>query len=104
MSEFEGFVLIQAMLGDQFGEKGAVDAPRHVVPGRNGEECARVVVEAHGVVEACGLRDSLRESASCPRGCRGTTTVDRGAGRVVPGQRREFAAVGRLIEGEENDA
>src|SRR4051794_33978595 len=49
--EFVRFVLVETMGGHQAGEESAVDAARHVVPGRNGEIGARVVVEAHGVVE-----------------------------------------------------
>ena len=62
MRDLRGFVLGEAVLGDQAGEEGAVDAPGGVVAGGNREECAGVVIEADGVVEAGALR-SARESA-----------------------------------------
>ena len=78
---FEGLVFVEPMFGDQPGQEGAIHAPRHIVPRGNGEEGARVVVEADGVVEARRLRRLLRGNASCPQDCHETTTGARGAGR-----------------------
>src|SRR3546814_5181545 len=57
---FGGFPVGQAMLGDEAREEGAVDPARDVVPRRDRQKGARVVVEADGVVEAGGLGRHLR--------------------------------------------
>src|ERR1700733_8208751 len=59
--DFEGFVFVEAVLGYEAAEEGAVDAAGYVVAGGDGEEGAGVVVEADGVVEAGGLGGLLAE-------------------------------------------
>src|ERR1700733_422702 len=55
VGEFHGYVgrvvFPKLMLGNQFGKKSTVDAPRYVVPCRYRQEGTRIVVEAHRVVE-----------------------------------------------------
>src|SRR3546814_18272466 len=58
-----GFPVGQAMLGDEACEKGAIDPPRDVVPRRDRQKGARVVVEADRVVETGGLGRHLAEAA-----------------------------------------
>src|SRR5690349_14679656 len=53
--ELEGLVLVDPVLGHQLGEITAVDASRDIVPGRDRQECTRIVVEADGIVKARGL-------------------------------------------------
>src|ERR1700722_18005839 len=61
VGEFHGYVgrvvFPKLMLGNQFGKKSAVDAPRYVVPRRYRQEGARIVVESDRVVETGGLSD-----------------------------------------------
>src|SRR6478752_8875761 len=53
--EIKGLVLVDPVLGDQLREIPTVDAARDVVPRRDRQERARIVVEADGVVKAGGL-------------------------------------------------
>ncbi len=101
LDDFEGFVFVEAVFGDEAAEEGAVNATGYVVAGGDGEEGAGIVVEAYGVVEASGFGDLFAEIASCLRGSRGTTRADRVEGRIVAGQRGEFAGEAGLVEGEE---
>ena len=91
------------MFGDEAGEEGAVDAAGDVVAGGDGEEGAGVVVEADGVVEAGGLGGLFAEAHHAfgrvvePPG---RAEFERG---VVAGEGGEFAGVGGLVEGEEDE-
>src|SRR3546814_13028812 len=60
---FGVFPVGQAMLGGEAREEGAVDPACDVVPRRDRQKGARVVVEADGVVEAGGLGRHLAETA-----------------------------------------
>src|SRR5687767_9007709 len=60
--EDRGLVFRQTVLGDESREERAIDAPRDVVARRDRQECARVVVEAHGVVETRGFGRLLAET------------------------------------------
>ena len=103
MRHLEGFVFREAVFGDQPRQEGAVNAPSHIMPRGNGEERARVVIEAHGVVEARRLRGLLAETHHA------LGTVKEPPGRpqaqagIVAGERRQLAAEGRLIQREQND-
>ena len=103
LGDLEGLVLLEPVLGDQAGEEAAVDAPRHVVAGRDRQEGAGVVVEADGVVEAGGLGHRLAVAAHALRAVvepPGRAELQR---RVMAGQRRQLARIGGLVEGEEDD-
>jgi hypothetical protein len=52
---FERFVLIDSMLGNKASKVWAVNASRRVVSGRDGGKGARIVVEAHRVIETGGF-------------------------------------------------
>src|SRR5882757_7195968 len=52
--DFEGFVFVEAVFGDEPAEEGAVDSAGYIVAGGDGEEGTGVVVEAYCVVEAGG--------------------------------------------------
>src|ERR1700679_2494560 len=91
------------MLGYEAGEEGAVDSAGYVVAGGDGEEGARVVVEADGVVETGGLRGFLAEAHhSLGRILKppGGAELERG---IVAGERSKLAGVGRFVEGEEDE-
>src|SRR6202051_4799514 len=101
--KFAGFVLIQAMSGDQFSQVGAVDPSGQVVARGNREKCTGIVVESDRVIEACRLGALPPESqhglggvVEPPR----RTQLEAG---VVAGQRREFPRVGALVERKENE-
>ncbi len=100
---FEGFVFVEAMLGYEAAEEGAVDAAGYVVAGGDGEEGAGVVVEADGVVEAGGLGGGFAEAHHAlgrvvePPGW---AEFERG---IVAGEGGEFAGEGGLVEGEEDE-
>jgi hypothetical protein len=89
-------VLVQPMLGHQPGEEGAVHAPGDVVPGRDREEGAGVVVEADRVVEARRLGGLLAEAAHA-LGLSWNHQAGRASGRIVAGERRELAGIGGLV-------
>src|SRR5437899_11864398 len=98
--DFEGFVLVETMLGYDAAEEGAVDPAGDVVAGGYGEEGTGVVVEAYGVVEAGGLgglfaaaHHAFRRVVEPP----GWTEFERG---IVAGERGQFAGEGGLVEGE----
>ncbi len=103
MCEFEGFVLVDAVFGDEAGKEDGVDAAGYIVAGGNGEEGAGVVVEANGVVEAGGLGGLLAEAHHSLRRIMeppGWAELERG---IVAGEWSEFSAVGGLVEGEEDE-
>ncbi len=103
LDDFEGFGLVEAVLGDEAGEEGAVDAAGYVVAGGDGEEGAGVVVEADGVVEAGGFGGLFAEAHHAfgrvvePPG---RAELERG---IVAGEGGEFAGEGGLVEGEEDE-
>ena len=55
-------VLVEQMLHDEFGEVGAIDAPRHIMPRRDLAEGARIVLEADRIIEAGCLGGELPEA------------------------------------------
>ena len=62
MGDLVGFIFVEAVLGDEVSEKGAVYAAGDVMAGGDGEEGAGVIVEADCVVEAGGLGGLLAEA------------------------------------------
>src|SRR3546814_8098950 len=81
------------MLGDEAREEGAVDPARDVVPRRDRQKGARVVVEADGVVEAGGLGRHLAETAHAFGAVvepPGRAELEAG---IMAGERREFARI-----------
>src|SRR5688572_13876934 len=53
---------VEPMLCDEPREERAIHSARDIVPRWDGKESPRVVVEAHGVVEACRFRGLLAET------------------------------------------
>lgn len=98
-----GFILVKLVLGDTGCEEGAVTAPCHVVPRRNGEVGACVVIEADAVVEASRLGRQFPETPHAIRAIEKPPCGAQAQGRVVAGEGRQLPAVGCLIEGEENE-
>ena len=101
--DLDRLVLVEPVLGDQLGQHPGVDAARHVVPGRDRAERARVVDEAGRAGEARGLGhrgaeapDRLGRVEEPPR----RADVDR---RIEAGQRRELAREDRLVEREQDE-
>src|SRR3954452_10490053 len=73
------------------------------MPRWNRKECARVVVEANGVVEAGRFRRHLAES---PHAFGRIVEPPGGAelqARIMAGKRRELARVSAFIEGKQDD-
>src|SRR6202012_5872057 len=62
-SHFRCFPSGQAMFDDELSEQTAIGASRQIVSRRDGKEGARVVVEAHRVVEAGRFGGRLAEPA-----------------------------------------
>ena len=62
MRHFERFVFIEPVFGNEFSQKCAIHAARNIVAGGDGQEGARVVIEADGVIEAGGLCSLLAKS------------------------------------------
>src|ERR1044071_7976324 len=92
------------MSRDETSEVVSIDASRQIVSGRNRAERARIVGEAGGVVDAGGLcrfaaeaQHSLDRIVEPPR----RTQEHRG---IMPGERRQLAAVRRLVEREHDKA
>ena len=73
-----------------------IHAARHVVPRGNRQKRARIVVESHRVVEAGSFRDRFAESLHALRAVVEPPGRAQPQARIMPGQRREFAAVGRI--------
>src|ERR1700745_1726780 len=91
------------MLHDQFREERAIHAPRHVVPRRNREKGSRVVVETDRIVEA-GRPGYLWTNTHHPvRTVVKTTRRPELQAWIMPGQRRQLPAVGRLVQREKNN-
>src|SRR6266403_1701587 len=60
--EFKCFILVDLVLGDEPGEKTAIDPPGDVVTRRNRQKRAGIVVEADGIVKTSRLRHLLTEA------------------------------------------
>ena len=103
MRELGGFPVGEPVLGDQPGEEGAVDPPGDVVPRRDRQEGAGVVVEADGVVEARRLGRHLAEAAHALRAVVEPPGRAQLQARIMAGERRQLARIGALVEGEEDD-
>src|SRR5580698_5713033 len=58
-----GLVLGETVFSHEARQKGAVDSTRHIMTRRNGQKGARIVVEAHGVVETGALRRLLAKAS-----------------------------------------
>src|SRR5258708_35455749 len=91
------------MVGDQLGEESAIDAPRHIVPPGNREKGSGVVIETYSIVEARRLRDVLAKTRHALRTVVKPPRRSQSQARIMPGQRSQFAAVGRFIQREKND-
>src|SRR4051812_41270781 len=95
-------VFRQTVVAYQLREVGTVYASRNVMPRRDREEGARVIVKSDGVVETGSLRHALAIPSHALRTvvkppCR--AELQR---RVVSGERRKLPAVGAFVEGEDN--
>ena len=101
--QFHCLILINAMFGHQLRQESRIDAPGHIVPRRNRQKRPRVVIESHRVVEARRLRRLLAESAHPFRAVVEPPWRAQFQARIMPGQRRQFPAVGRLVQREQND-
>ena len=101
--QFRSVAVVEPMLGDQPRQEGAVHPASDVVTGRNRQEGPGVVVESDRVVKAGGFGGLLAEAAHAF----GAVVEPPGGAelqrRIVAGQRRELAAVGRLVQSKEND-
>src|SRR5580692_5015691 len=91
------------MLRNELGQKTAIHAPRHIVPSGDGEKRARVIVEANRIVKAGSLRYLFAEAHHSFRAIVKPPRRPEPQARIMPRQRREFAAVGGFIEREKND-
>src|SRR5579859_5646647 len=101
--QFEGFIFIEAVLGDEVGQECAINAPSHIVPSGNGEESPGIVVEAYGVVEAGGLRRLLAETHHAFRTVMKPPWRTEAQARIMASERSQFAADRGLVEHEEDD-
>src|SRR6185503_6195031 len=90
------------MLDDEAREEAAIHATRQVVPRRDRQEGARVVVEAYGVVEAGRLGGLLAEAPHAL----GAVVEPPGRAElenwIVSRERRQLAAVRALVEREQD--
>src|SRR5580693_3006532 len=102
MREIMRLVLVEAMVGDEASEKGAIAAPRHVMARRNREISARIVVEADGVVEAGGFAGQFAKTSHPLGAVEEPPWRPEAQGGIVTGERREFATIRRLVEREED--
>ena len=91
------------MLCHPLREEAAIDPPRDIVPRRDGEEGARIVVEADGVVEPGRLGRHLAKPAHALRSVVEPPGGAEPQARVMPGQRRKLARIGAFIQREEDD-
>ena len=98
-----GVVEFEAMVADQLGEVATVDTPGDVVAGRDRQERAGVVDESGRVGEAGGLGDRPAVAQHSFDAVEEPPRRAEAHGRVVPGQRGEFAAERRLVEGEHDE-
>ena len=94
MGKLEGLAFVETVLGDQRGEEAAVHAARNVMPRGDGEEGARVVVEADGIVKARGFCGGAAEAQHAFRAVMEPPRRAQAQAGIVAGERREFAAVG----------
>src|ERR1035437_8515861 len=102
VGHFKRLVLAQPVLGDQPGQEGTVDAPRHVVPRGNGQKGTGIVVETHRIVETRRLRRLLAVAHHALRTVMEPPCRTQPQAGIMPGQRSQFAAVGGLVQGEED--
>src|SRR4051794_2975772 len=91
------------MLRDETCEKGAIDAPRDIMTGRNGEKCARVVIKADRIIKASRFRRHFTEASHSLRTVVEPPGRAEPQARVVPRKWRKFSRVCALIQGEQND-
>src|SRR5712692_6163133 len=95
---------MDSMLRNQTRKKGAINAPRHIVSRGNRKKRTSVIIETDSVVEAGGLRGVFTKTHYAfgtvmepPCGTEPETGI-------MSGKRGKFTAVGRFIEGEQNDS
>src|SRR5690606_23659867 len=81
-------ILVEPVIGHQFGQEIAVDAPRHVVARGDRAEGAGVVVEADRVVEAGRLRGKLAKAVHAFGAVEKPPGRPKPQGRIMPGKRR----------------
>src|SRR4029453_2492714 len=100
---FGGLLQVEPMLEDQTREEARIDASIKIMASWYGCECSRVIDKAGGVVKAGSLDGEFPEAphpfwrVKEPPGC---AQPNRWIGA---GDRRQFAAIDRLIDGEKDD-
>src|SRR5437773_4837797 len=81
-----------------------VESSRQVVPSRNGAEGARVIVEAYRVVDPRGFGGLLAKPRHAFDGIVEPPGWSQTDGRIVSGERRQLARIGRLVEREQDQS
>ena len=94
-----GVLLRHSVLRHQLGQVAGIEPPGHVVAGRDAQQGPGVVVEADGVGESGRLDDRAVEAADAFGAVEEPPRRPKAQCGIVPGQRRQLAAVGRLVEG-----
>src|ERR1700733_12190251 len=103
MSYFEGLVLVQLVLRYQSRQVSTIHTASDVMAGGNGEKGAGVVIKSHGIVETRGFRSQLAKVEHAFRAVIKPPRRAQAKARIVACQRRQLAAVGRFIQGKQND-
>src|SRR6266545_4467093 len=97
-----GLVLSDPVLCDEPRQKAAIDAARDIVPRRDRQKRARVVVESYRVVEARGLGRLLAEAQHALRAVVEPPRRTELKYWIVARQRRKLARVDGFVEREQN--
>src|SRR5581483_5842604 len=101
--EIECLVFVDPMLDREGGQKPAVDAPRNIMPRRDREERAGIVVESDGVVETRGLRRLLPKTQHAFGTVMEPPWGTELQHRIMTRERRELARVHGLVQREQDD-
>src|ERR1700746_475697 len=90
LRHFQSFVFLKPVLGNLLREKGAIHAPRHIMPSWNREEGSGIIVEPNRLVEARRLGHTLAEPSPALRAVVTPTPRPEPQARIVPPQRGQF--------------
>src|SRR5258708_30160115 len=91
------------MMGHKLGQNRTVDPPCHIMPPRDRQERARIVIETHGIVEARGFGHLLSETQHSFFAVIEPPRRTKSEAGIMPGETRHLPAESRFSQRKKND-
>jgi hypothetical protein len=98
-----GFVFRKPPRGHQRGEISAIDAPCHIVAGRDRTKGAGIVIKSDGILKTCCFRDGFSRAAHAFGAVVKPPRRPQFQRWIHPCKRRQFGRKRGLVQGKDDD-